>query len=577
MGGNALNNLGLRDVPIEHQRDEQLGLANYAEVLTDFVIDCDTPITVALQGDWGSGKTSLMNLMKESLDKERYLPVWFNTWQYAQFNMSDTLALSMMSYFIDCLAPSGNSAKAVRALLNVARAVAVGGASVIGHGDTIKTVLTEAEPGTGDTDPSRVLTDLKTRITKIVEENIEQSSIEKIVVFIDDIDRLVPVKAVELLEALKVFLDINGCVYIIACDYSVVVTGLKAKFGVDEGELKGKSFFDKIIQVPFKMPIRRYDVKKYLQDLLSRIGLDLDSQDVVSYQELIENSVGFNPRTMKRMFNSLVLLTILAKKELRNSEFGDEASRSRVLFGVLCMQEHYELLYEYIRRKRITDDLLKSLRDELDTAEAFTELREKMLATGEIDFGRAKAFIGAFFNCVQLEEDGDDGSISSMESKHLQEVLSLSAVVSVGTEEVEQHNVSELVVRLRRDLNQGYATHLNKKRKKIGKFRYSTAYGEVYLDLPPPLNSIAFVVWINGVEDGSAVGYGLWGPSDRVSVVGEHFRNELTSVNEFEIWNESEAWYWKSSSEDDLREALFPVLDELLPRLSEICESVPAE
>lgn len=278
-----MKNLGLKDVPIARSAEEALGLTNYAEVLKEFVARCDTPITVALQGDWGSGKTSLMNLIKEKLDEDksqRYRTVWFNTWQYAQFDSSDTLALSMMSYFVDSLAPSGSSAaKAAKSLLNVARALVVGGASVIGQADTVKTVITEAQEGTAGVDPSRALTDLKARIKKIVKETVE----DNVVVFIDDIDRLVPVKAIELLEAIKIFLDIDRCVYVIACDYSVVVTGLKEKFGVDEGGLQGKSFFDKIIQVPFKMPIRRYKVEAYLRSLLEKIEVKADDEDIEIY------------------------------------------------------------------------------------------------------------------------------------------------------------------------------------------------------------------------------------------------------------------------------------------------------
>ena len=48
---------------------------------------------------------------------------------------------------------------------------------------------------------------------------------EKVVVFIDDLDRLMPKRTVELLEAMKILLDIDRCVYVNACDYSVAAAG----------------------------------------------------------------------------------------------------------------------------------------------------------------------------------------------------------------------------------------------------------------------------------------------------------------------------------------------------------------
>lgn len=567
--------IGLKDVPIERQDDEALGLKSYADVLTEFVAECDTPITVALQGDWGSGKTSLMNLMKESLEKndgKRYQTVWFNTWQYAQFNMADTLALSMMSYFIDCLDSSnGASAKAAKALLNLARAAAVGAASMVGQADTLNAALAEATRGGDGADPSRHLAGLKERITKIVADQVKESGIEKVVVFIDDIDRLVPVKAIELLEALKVFLDIDKCVYIIACDYSVVVTGLKEKFGVDEGELKGKSFFDKIIQVPFKMPIRRYKVDEYLQDLLQKINIDADERDVGMYRELIETSIGFNPRTMKRMFNSLVLLMILARKEVNDWEGHDQRGRARVLFGVLCMQENYEPLYDYIRRQKLSGDFFGRLQDGLEKEEEFEGLRKAMEAAsaeGEVDFERAESFVEVFFRCLQLDEDVND--LSQNEIENLREVISLSAVVSAGTEDLEL-DTGSLTKRLRTDLNDKYRSHLGKKRPKIGKFRYSThEVPQVFLRLPAELEGY-FSIWLKEER----LGFFLDSESTEVQ---KHFKRELGLPNADDEWD-----YWYStpsdspSAEEDLREHLYGVLDKLLPRLYEICKSAPRE
>ena len=566
-----MKNLGLKDVPIAKSDEEALGLSNYANVLQEFIASCDTPITVALQGDWGSGKTSLMNLIRESLDKDkqRYRTVWFNTWQYAQFDSSDTLALSMMSYFIDSLAPTGSSAaKAAKSLLNVARALAVGGASVIGQADTVKTVITEAQDGAVGTDPSRALTDLKGRITKIVQETAE----DKVVVFIDDIDRLVPVKAIELLEALKIFLDIDRCVYVIACDYSVVVTGLKEKFGVDEGGLQGKSFFDKIIQVPFKMPVRRYEVGEYLESLLEKINVPRGHEDVDIYQDLIESSIGFNPRTMKRMFNSLVLLMILAKKELRTA--GDDRSRSRVLFGVLCMQEHYEQLYDFIRKQRLSDHLFRSLISEFDSSEEFAHLQ------GQIDPVRVKSFMRAFFRCLQLDDDDDDETLSPSELKHLRDVLGLSAIVSASVEEFKV-DADVFVLGLRRELNERYAGYLNKQRPRIGKFRFSKSEDEVFLELPAKLGRYRFTVQI----EAEYWGFGLeveYGVNGSLSEVERHFRTSLDSVKKLLPVDEVAlkrdtylAWYWRradsASAQEDLEKSLHAVLDEMLPQLYDLC------
>ena len=66
--------------------EDRLNMKAYADALTQFIANAQSPLTIALQGEWGSGKTSLMNALKQSLVDDPdapYLGVWINTWQYA--------------------------------------------------------------------------------------------------------------------------------------------------------------------------------------------------------------------------------------------------------------------------------------------------------------------------------------------------------------------------------------------------------------------------------------------------------------------------------------------------------------
>ena len=73
------------DVPRKHTQADLFGIQVYQNALIRYVKLTDTPITIALQGEWGSGKTSLMNLLKYNLcdtEEGQYFPIWINTWQY---------------------------------------------------------------------------------------------------------------------------------------------------------------------------------------------------------------------------------------------------------------------------------------------------------------------------------------------------------------------------------------------------------------------------------------------------------------------------------------------------------------
>jgi len=74
----------LGDVPVrESKRGDLLKFSSYARVLARATIETKDSITIGVFGEWGTGKTSLMRLIKEEVDNEKTAAaVWFNAWQY---------------------------------------------------------------------------------------------------------------------------------------------------------------------------------------------------------------------------------------------------------------------------------------------------------------------------------------------------------------------------------------------------------------------------------------------------------------------------------------------------------------
>lgn len=88
---------------------DEFGIHDYIGGLAEFIEECNTPLTLSIQGSWGTGKTSIMNLVNNRLKEdsaekgERIIPIWFNTWQFSQFNMSEQLPISLISSLINKL------------------------------------------------------------------------------------------------------------------------------------------------------------------------------------------------------------------------------------------------------------------------------------------------------------------------------------------------------------------------------------------------------------------------------------------------------------------------------------------
>ena len=148
------------------------------------------------------------------------------------------------------------------------------------------------------------------------------------IIFVDDLDRLEPKLAVTLLEAMKNLFELRKCVFVIAIDYDVVARGVSLKYG---GEKLGnrsleKDFFDKLIQVPYVIPMEKYDISRMIMERLKEMNFFSQKYEYNKYQEVLVNiasvSTNKNPRAIKRLLNMLQLMLALdSEQESRTSAF----------------------------------------------------------------------------------------------------------------------------------------------------------------------------------------------------------------------------------------------------------------
>lgn len=415
---------GNTDKPVERIENDTFGIGLYVDGLCNFIVNCDSPMTISIQGDWGSGKTSMMNMIRDRISDNVH-PIWFNTWQFSQFQMQNELTVSMLCALLSELDYSQEKVKKVVGFLSGAAKTAAGILTEMVAGGIAADKVTSAFEG-GNVDFAEEIKNLKNKFQEAVNDKLKNTQKDRVVIFVDDLDRLQPAKAVELLEVLKVFLDCENCVYVLAVDYEVVTQGIKQKFGDMVGEQKGKSFFDKIIQLPFKMPVAQYDICKYVTDQLSKMNMKADSADVKDYVDLISLSIGCNPRSMKRLFNTYLLLDIILQSTSSNK---NRNIGRKLLFATICMQMEFDELYEYIvvNRATLDSDMLVELTRDISTND---ELKENLGITDESELSRISAYMKKFNTVLQLD---DDAEISEDEIENLKEILSFSTVTSVNS------------------------------------------------------------------------------------------------------------------------------------------------
>ncbi len=448
-----------------------LGVDKYVDALAEFVAVAQMPTTLAIQGEWGSGKTSLMNQVRYRLcempgelepDKP-YYGIWINTWQYSMMrNKEETLvnvikgitseALRIMNRHKGSL--SGAMSKVGGMFGKLAKIGAKAAASAAGVDTNLVDELTGQSDARENAEAFRAA--LADALAVCLQEDARQGSKKKgFIFFIDDLDRLDPPVAVEILELLKNLFEVENCIFILAIDYDVVVKGLEPKFGplTAKNEREFRSFFDKIIQLPFSMPVNSYNMDSFLAESLANIGFfnkeelaehigpeNEASLEVIS--ELAILSVGSNPRSVKRLINSLSLVRIM-----RSISNGDSllSIREKILsFAFLCIQIAWPTIYEMLlfepdykkwndkTASRFRGDPIDaSIKDKLDGTEEFDEPWEQALfrVCHANPYLRSRAFsISRMLNYIStlFEDSADFGA-------EVSRILAFAAVTTVSS------------------------------------------------------------------------------------------------------------------------------------------------
>jgi len=347
---NTINKYSLTDIPRDISKGEKdkLGIGQYENGLIQFVEHANTPITIALQGEWGSGKTSLMNTLKNNLcdgEDAKFLGVWINTWEYSLMKDATTALLDIVNGLAKNITQiAGNQTGEVGKKIMKFGLMAFSAAFNRGS-DVVKEILTEGNKSS--------ISEIRTELEIIINDCVQKQGKQGFIFFIDDLDRIDPPIAVQLLELLKNLFTFNHCIFVLAIDYDVVIKGLEPKFGKlsEQNEREFRSFFDKIIQVPFSMPITRYQIDEFLKESLLSVHYLNENQAnnkelITSFSEISNLSVGTNPRALKRLLNSLLLIQCINNQ--KDEEQADSELDLLVNFALVSIQIAFPVIYRLL-------------------------------------------------------------------------------------------------------------------------------------------------------------------------------------------------------------------------------------
>lgn len=313
--------------------------------------DTRTPMAIAIHGDWGAGKTSAMRWLDDKLavwnkegegeNRVRVKTVWFYPWKYhAKEDVWRGLISEVIIKSIDVegatMATVTNAAKRFggflgRSFVQVLANITLKAKDPSGTAEAelslsaIKEILDEYREAAH---PEKAfLNEFEQTLKSWLDNSLGKN--ERMVIFIDDLDRCLPDVALEVLEALKLYLNIKNLLFVVGIDKGVVDQLVQQHY-VKLGLAKEKSvkYLAKMFQV--EVPVEPSDTQTaaYLSDQLAKIDLwneRLSDEEREIFTDIILGRAVRNPREVKRLINSALMFGAGALMGSENTD--DEKKR----------------------------------------------------------------------------------------------------------------------------------------------------------------------------------------------------------------------------------------------------------
>lgn len=330
----------LHDWPLIDSGDPaQFKFTEYAITLARLIADKNTrtPFTLGISGAWGSGKTTLLCRLQAMLDETRALldatqpaslsfvnphekpadyrvcrTVWFNAWKYAD---EEQLLVALVRRIVQEMFRDDFISKCAATVLepftprrNVIDTVLGWFSIKTPFGDTnLNTGKPVETPFAEKTALLDLFDDAFDRLSAAwVHHKVDRDKIDPaegvLVVFIDDLDRCLPPKMIQVLEAVKLFMDKRGCIFVLGADKDIIQQAVEKEY--ENAGVKGQTasdYLEKVIQLRFHLPpISDDEMDGFVKSQVNDAALN-------THWRIVALGAESNPRKVKTFLNDLQL------------------------------------------------------------------------------------------------------------------------------------------------------------------------------------------------------------------------------------------------------------------------------
>lgn len=380
-----------------------------AETLADALLDDRLdPVALGLSGSWGSGKTTVLGLVAQELDRrktndQKVLVVQTDPWRYdPATGVKESLIAEVLGALGREVATSATATDKAKNLLarlgrriDWAKALKLAAtSSLMLQIPSVGSIVDLVKPADGDEDESRGLEAFRDEFAELMASE-DLKHLRAVVVLVDDLDRCLPETVVDSLEAIRLFLAVPKMSFVIAADEERVADAIRTRFGSsgvpddeDDRHDPATLYLHKIVQTTIPLPaLSHFDTQAYLlllqlqsatdQSVLDQLigrcaevrkaggsvddigeiqGLSMDNELAFAARltPLLYEKLQGNPRYIKRFLNDLNVRQAVAS---RRGISLDPSVVAKLMALEALMKPEFKLLLGWFAKGEMKDQL----------------------------------------------------------------------------------------------------------------------------------------------------------------------------------------------------------------------------
>lgn len=385
-----------KENPFEH---DLLNRKQYADVLTQIMKNTENGFTLSINADWGYGKTTFVKMWNVELQKEGYKTIYFNAWE------SDFVADPMIALIDGIINGLGKTltkdkknfiSALSKSLIQLGKLVP-GLNSYAEIADAIKNGTDKlSEEGAGLKEYrgiKSVVDDFRNQLTTYAKKAGKE---KPLIIFVDELDRCRPDYAVQMLERIKHFFEIDNIIFVLSIDKKVISESIKTVYG----DIDVAGYLRRFVDLEFALPDP--DISNFIDAQFGQKGIGVI---FTNYWDYLEKHYGGEDRAIT-LRTALSVCLQATSKSLRDIE--KYFNRLGVILNSKELSHKYldltsYLLYLYMFHKDIYNHLLKL---DLDVPNMWAKMQEQINSiTPDTQSEHYRRYMGMAINTLAAYAD----------------------------------------------------------------------------------------------------------------------------------------------------------------------------